>query len=101
MEKHRRQCRRHDCPIKYASRRSVILQKKIVEITKTKLKKFSIQQKILLEIIKNIYQISIKMFPRNTQLRIGFGLFMCEKLEMFEGALRQFSRADNFNPPLD
>jgi hypothetical protein len=88
MEKHRRQCRRNDCPIKYASRRSVIIQKKIVEITKTKLKKFTIQQKILLEITHKIYQLGIGMFPRNTQLRIGFGLFLCEKLEMLEHALR-------------
>ncbi len=41
------------------------------------------------------------MFPRNTQLRIGFGLFLCEKLEMLEVALRQFSRAESLKPPLD
>ena len=88
LEIHRRGCRRDDCPIKYASRRSVIIQKRIVEITRTKLKKFTMQQKILLEIIHKLYTLGINLFPRNTQLRIGFGLFLCEKLEMLDNALR-------------
>jgi len=46
------------------------------------------QQKILLEIIHKLYTLGINMFPKSTQLRIGFGLFLCEKLEMLEIALR-------------
>jgi hypothetical protein len=46
------------------------------------------QQKILLEIIHKLYTLGINLFPRNTQLRIGFGLFLCEKLEMLDNALR-------------
>ena len=43
MEHHRRLCRRLDCPVKYPARRSVIIQKKISAIAKTKLKKFDMQ----------------------------------------------------------
>jgi len=38
--------------------------------------------------VYRIYELGITMYPRTISLRIGFGLFLCEKLEMYENALR-------------